>query len=162
MDISFVPLAEAQLQHVIFLAHRIWPVAYANLLTPEQIENMLLKIYTRENLTAEMANGHQFWLAYDGIKPVGYASAYKDEDIIWLKKLYVDPALQGQKIGTRLMHKAVSALLPAQELRLLANPNNHPAHAYYMHMGFQKIGEVPVQMGDWHFNDYLFSMALSK
>ena len=44
----------------------------------------------------------------------------------------------------------------------LANPQNIPAHQYYAHLGFKKIGEVPVQMGDWNFNDYLFSMSLTE
>ena len=161
LETTFTPVTERNLSHVTMLAHRIWPVVYADILTPEQIRNMLLLIYSRENLEKEMRDGHQFWIAYKGIKPVGYASAYRENEIIWLKKLYVDPDSQGHRIGAKLMHTAVSPFLPAEEIRLLVNPNNTPAQRFYTHMGFTKIGEVPVQMGDWDFVDHLFSMSLT-
>jgi GNAT superfamily N-acetyltransferase len=160
METVYTPITKDSLSHVIMLAHRIWPVSYAGILTPEQIDNMLTRIYTHENLQSEMQQGHEFWVAYNDIKPVGYASAFRDDDSIWIKKLYVEPAMQGKGIGVRLLHTAVSALLPATDIRLLANPNNIPAHNFYAHLGFKKIAEVPVQMGDWHFNDFMFSMPL--
>jgi diamine N-acetyltransferase len=162
METTYIPATNGHLSHIIMLAHRIWPTTHAGILTPEQINNMLLKIYTRESLLEEIKQGHQFWLAYQGEKPVAYASCYKDDDIIWIKKIYVEPATQGQGIGVKLMHSAIKPFLPAKELRLLANPQNTPAHAFYMHLGFQKIAEVPVQMGDWNFNDFLFSMPLTE
>ena len=162
MEVSFVPITSDKLSHVTMLAHRIWPDAYADILTQQQLDNMLALIYSRENLEKEMQSGHQFWVAYHGIKPLGYASVYNEDDIIWLRKLYVDPTMQGQRIGVRLMHAAVSSVLPASEIRLLANPKNTAAHAFYTHLGFTKIGEVPVKMGDWDFSDYLFSMPLTK
>jgi GNAT superfamily N-acetyltransferase len=160
MEATFIPATTDHLSHIIMLAHRIWPVAYENILTPEQIDNMLLRIYSRDNLEKEIQNGHQFWLSYLGEKPVAYASAYKDDDVIWIRKLYVEPQMQGKRIGVKLMHTVVSELLPAHELRLLTNANNTPAHKFYEHLGFSKIGEVPVKMGDWDFNDFLFSMPL--
>jgi len=161
LETTFAPVTERNLSHVTMLAHRIWPVVYADILTSEQIHNMLLRIYSRENLEKEMRDGHQFWIAYNGIKPVGYASAYREDEIIWLKKLYVDPDSQGRRIGVKLMHTTVTPLLPASEIRLLANPKNIPAHTFYTHMGFRKIGDVPVKMGDWDFVDFLFSMPLT-
>ena len=160
--LSIIPATKKEMAHVIMLAHRIWPDAYRDILTSEQIENMLLRIYNYESLQKETDAGHQFHVAYMGHMPVGYASAYLEGDVIWLKKLYVDRDYKGKRIGVRLMHTAVSALLPATEIRLLVNPDNKPAQNFYTHMGFSKIAEVPVQMGDWHFNDHLFSMSLTN
>jgi len=162
IDITFTPVTVDKLSHVIMLAHRIWPIAYEGILTPEQIENMLQRIYIRENLEKEIQSGHQFWLAYHDTKPVGYASAYKEDDIIWLRKLYVDVSMQGKRIGSRLMHTTITPFLPAQEIRLFANPYNTSAHTFYERMGFKKIGETPVQMGDWNFNDFIFSLPLNE
>ena len=160
-SLTIIPAGKKEMTHVIMLAHRIWPKAYEGILTPEQIENMLERIYTYDNLQKETDAGHQFQVAYLGNMPVGYGSAYLDDDIIWLKKLYVDPNYQGQRIGVRLMHATVSQLLPASEIRLLANPKNTPAHRFYQHLGFTQIGTVPVKMGDWEFCDCLFSMKLT-
>jgi ribosomal protein S18 acetylase RimI-like enzyme len=158
--LTIIPAGKREMSHVIMLAHRIWPQAYKGILTDEQIRNMLERIYTYEALQKETDAGHQFQVAYVGQMPVGYGSAYLDDDVIWLKKLYIDPHFQGQRIGVRLMHATVTPLLPAAEIRLLANPNNIPAHGFYEHLGFSKIGTVPVQMGDFTFTDYIFSMSL--
>lgn len=160
--ITVRPADASDMPLVSELARRIWPVVYPNILTPEQIENMLERIYSVENLLQEMAQGHRFWITYnDDGQPVGYVSAYRENaDIIWIKKIYVDAARQGRGIGQRMMDVVVAAFKPARELRLLVNPHNTPAHRYYAHHGFTKIGEVPVRMGDWNFNDFLFSKPI--
>ena len=156
-----IPAGVEEIPCISALASRIWPVAYADILTPEQIDNMLERIYNPDNLLSEIGQGHRFWIAYNGDLPVGYVSGYRENaDIIWIKKIYVDPAMQGQGIGRQFIETVIAAFSPARELRLLVNPNNTPAHGYYTRQGFSKIGEVPVRMGDWHFNDSLFSKPL--
>lgn len=157
---TIIPAGKKEMPHIIMLAHRIWPEAYKDILTPQQIRNMLERIYNYEALQKEVDAGHQFHVAYLGHVPVGYSSAYLDDDIIWLKKLYVDPAYQKKRLGVRLMHAAVNPLLPAAEIRLLANAKNIAAHNFYTHTGFSKIGETQVQMGDFTFTDFIFAMPL--
>lgn len=160
--IAVHPASAADFSVIIALARRIWPLAYAGVLTPQQIDNMLEKIYNPDNLAQEMADGHRFWLAALGGEPVAYASAFKKKGVLWIKKLYVDPARQGQGIGKALIAAAIQAFRPASEMRLLANPNNAAAHQFYLRQGFAKIGEVPVRMGDWDFLDFLFSKQLQS
>lgn len=143
------------------LAHRIWPVCFAGIIRPEHIENMLQRIYSIDNLHREMAEGHQFWLASRSGEPLGYASAYKKDDTIWLKKLYVLPALQRQGIGAALTTAATNWFLPARELKLLVNRDNLTAQRFYEHKGFTQAGEVPVQMGDNWFVDFIFSKPIA-
>ena len=81
-SLTIIPAGKKEMTHVIMLAHRIWPKAYEGILTPEQIENMLERIYTYDNLQKETDAGHQFQVAYLGNMPVGYGSAYLDDDII--------------------------------------------------------------------------------
>lgn len=138
------------------LAHRIWPQAYAGILTKEQIENMLSKIYSLENLRAEMEAGHRFWLAADA-DLAAFASAYTDGQTLWIKKLYVLPTRQGQGIGTSLIRTIVAAFPQASELKLLVNDKNTPAQSFYEKLGFTKAGTTPVTMGDFEFCDLIFS-----
>ena len=161
--LAITPAAADDILVVIALAHRIWPVAYAGILTPEQIANMLERIYSPENLEGEMGQGHRFWIAYHGESPAGFVSGYREnQDIIWIKKIYVDPAVQGSGIGKQLIQTIISAFSPAREIKLLVNPHNIPAHRYYTHQGFIKIGEKPVKMGDWDFNDFVFARHLEN
>jgi ribosomal protein S18 acetylase RimI-like enzyme len=154
------PLADTQLAVVIALAHRIWPHSYAGILTPAQIDHLLQHIYTETNLQHEIRSGHRFWLAYENKEAVGFASAYRDDDILWLRKLYVLPEMQGRGIGASLTQTAIQAFAGAKEMRLLVNKKNLAAQAFYSKNGFQCIEELTVQMGDYHFLDRVYARPI--
>ena len=155
------PANDGDVAIIAELAQRIWPVAYGPILSEEQISNLLGAIYNHDNLRNEMQGGHRFWLALaDGV-PVGFASAYLQDHVMWLRKLYVLPKAQGCGIGKQLLHRLYAAFPEAGEARLLVNTNNRPAQQFYERMGFCAIDEVPVKMGDFSFIDLVFSRALS-
>ena len=91
---------------------------------------------------------------------MGFASAYREGEILWLRKLYVLPEMQGRGIGAALTQTATSAFAGAKEMRLLVNKNNLAAQAFYTKTGFQCIEELTVQMGDYHFEDFLYAKSL--
>ena len=155
-----LPLANTQLAVVIALAHRIWPHSYAGILTPAQIDHLLQHIYTETNLQHEIRSGHRFWLAFEDDAPVGFVSAYYEGDILWLRKLYVLPEIQGRGIGAALMQTATQAFTGAKEMRLLVNKKNLAAQAFYTKTGFQRIEEVAVAMGEHTFIDCIFARII--
>jgi ribosomal protein S18 acetylase RimI-like enzyme len=155
------PALERDLPLIGALARRIWPVCFAGILTPEQIANMLERIYAPDNLMREVKSGHRFWIAADHGEPVGYISAYKEKGAIWIKKLYLDASAQGKGIGARMVEAAVASFLPAREMRLLVHRENLPAQRFYDRLGFTRSGEAPVTMGDFAFVDYLYVKALT-
>lgn len=156
MMLEIRPLSPADLPLIRALAHRIWPAAYAGILTPEQIENLLTRIYDLANLNKEWIEGHRFWAAYDGGKALGFASGYREGAAVWLKKLYVLPECQGRGVGRALMQNVIDAFAPAEEIRLLVNSGNLAAQEFYTRCGFSRDCEVPVQMGDFQFTDFVY------
>ncbi len=160
MSIAIRPLAAADLPLVIALAYRIWPVAYGGILSAEQLENLLDRIYCPENLHDELAQGHRFWGAFEGEAALGFASGYRKDATIWIKKLYVLPQAQGKGAGRRLMQTVIAAFSPAADVRLYVNGENRTAQAFYDRCGFANGGEVPVQMGDFRFTDYVYVKPL--
>ncbi|MBX7146466.1 MAG: GNAT family N-acetyltransferase [Alphaproteobacteria bacterium] len=149
-----------ELNDIIDLARLIWPVSYAHILTQEQINNMLDRIYSLENLKKEMRSGHIFFIAILDTQKVGYVSAYQEESIVWLKKLYILPTLQGQGIGKQLINVIIKAFPKSQEIRLLVNRDNLHAQQFYLRQHFIKIDEIPVKMGDFNFVDFVFSKKI--
>lgn len=139
------------------LAHRIWPASYAHFLTSDQIANMLARIYDEEALRAEAAQGHRFFLAYQNDVPIGYASAYRDGDIAWLKKLYLLPESRGAGVALALLTAALAQFREAAQQRLLVNPRNESARRFYERAGFMNVGEVEVMMGDHRFIDCVYA-----
>lgn len=144
------------------LAHAIWPVAYADILNPEHISNILVHIYSQANLQQEMQQGHCFWLVYDGNHAIAYASAYLEQQCIWLKKLYVLPEYKGQGVGTRLIATIVAHFSQANRIQLYVNQKNTSAQAFYRYNGFTKTDEQIVRMGDYTFTDDIYSKALAQ
>lgn len=162
LDLAITPATEADFPAIIAIARETWPIAYREMLSAEQLANLLARIYCDENLKYEMMLGHSFWLAQVDGKPVAYASAYIEKDAIWLKKLYVLPAMQQRGIGRRLMETVTAAFPDKRELRLLTNPENHEGKRFYAREGFVCVGEMPVQMGDFHFTDLIFAKLLPR
>ena len=111
--------------------------------------------------------GHVFWIVRFGDLDVGYASAYKDGDRLWLKKLYVRDDHRGLGLGKALIETALEhfhadriSSSPPMELALYVNKDNTPAINYYLRSGFQVEAEVPVQMGPYGFTDYIMQKVL--
>ncbi len=159
---SITAATAADIPTISALANAIWPLAYKDILAAEHIENMLARIYAPESLQAEMDAGHRFFLAYENNTPVAYASAYKAENTIWLKKLYVHPAHKGQGIGAALLEAVTQPHFPAAQIQLLVNKNNTPAQKFYAKNGFTQTGETPVQMGDFQFIDFIYSRPITE
>lgn len=161
MSIEYRPLSAADFPLVIDLATRIWPAAYEGNLTAEQLDNLLSRIYCPANLSEELASGHRFWAAYDGDTALGFASGYKEQQIVWIKKLYVLPEAQGRGIGRGLMQTVIAAFAPIEEVRLFVNGDNAAAIAFYEKCGFVRAATVPVRMGDFDFTDYIYAKPLA-
>lgn len=160
MSITIRSLSETDFPLVTALAYRIWPVAYGAILTAEQLENLLLRIYSAENLRNEGAEGHLFWAAFEDGTALGFASGYRQAATIWIKKLYVLPEAQGKGVGRALMQTVITAFAPAAEVRLFVNGENRAAQDFYARSGFVNDGEVQVQMGDFTFTDYVYVKPL--
>ena len=154
-----------ELEIVRELALIIWPKCYRNIIAPDRVDAMLAVLYDTEALEREMIDhGHVFWVARYGDMDVGYASAYRDGDRLWLKKLYVRDDHRGLGLGKALIDEALAHFtrtdMNARELALYVNRDNTPAINYYLRSGFQVEAEVPVTMGPYDFTDYVMQKVL--
>ncbi len=144
------------------LAHRIWPESYTHFLSPEQIDNMLARIYSLDALHAEAAKGHRFFIAYQNAAPVGYASAYREGGVAWLKKLYLLSDCRGTGAGVQLLTAALAPFTDVTEQRLLVNPDNSGARAFYERLGFAHVDDMQVEMGDYRFTDCVYARPCAR
>jgi GNAT superfamily N-acetyltransferase len=148
------------------LAHRIWPDAYGEILSPGQLEYMLEQIYSLVSLQNQLVVlKHTFILVLDNDIPVGFASfspKEKNGTIYRLHKIYVLPQQQGTGTGKLLLAHAIDSikLLGAASLELNVNRHN-TARLFYEKQGFTIIGEEDIDIGQGYFmNDYVMKLAL--
>ena len=71
---NIVPLQKEQLSIVAELAYEIWPSAYKEILSPEQLKYMLSQFYSIEALETQFQNGQHFLLLKDAERAVGFLS----------------------------------------------------------------------------------------
>jgi diamine N-acetyltransferase len=147
------------------LARQIWPVAYKEIIAPEQLEYMLRLIYSPGALREQMKQQHQFLIAELEKAPVGFASysAIGDEGLFKLHKLYVLPTIHGKGVGKALLDFVTEEIVAmgATILRLNMNRNNK-AKTFYERNGFNIIKEEDIDIGNNYFmNDYVMEKRLT-
>ena len=149
------------------LAKTIWPVAYAKILSPEQLQYMLETIYSPDALAEQMdVKKHQFVMAEIDERPVGFASysRYGTSRTFKLHKLYVLPDMQGKGLGRTLLDFVVEQVIEQDATSLLLNVNRfNKAIPFYQKYGFEIISEEDIDIGNGYFmNDYVMEKKLAN
>ena len=148
------------------LAQVTWAVAYASIITPEQMSYMLDLFYSNNSLHEQIEKGHQFIIAWEEGIAVGFASYSPKSDeepsVYRLHKIYIDPNQQGKGTGKILLDFIIADIKPAAatELELNVNRSNN-ALGFYQKFGFVIIREEDIDIGNGYFmNDYVMTLAL--
>ena len=149
------------------LAHLTWAVAYKDIISPDQMKYMLELIYSKASLHQQIAEKqHQFIIAYDDSKPVGFASYSIKEPttptIYRLHKIYIDPTLQGKGVGKKLLEYVLDDIRPYQVTDLELNVNRHnKAINFYKKLGFIITREEDIHIGNgYYMNDYVMNLEV--
>jgi len=149
---EILPVGEGHLPALAELAGVIWRQHYPGIISHEQIEYMLEKMYGLETLCDELsARGIRFYqLVADG-RMAGYASIGPlDTPGVWkLHKLYLLPELHGSGLGSRLLQhcEAEARRFGARRLLLAVNKHNVRPIAAYQRNGFVVIESVVTDFG---------------
>ncbi len=144
------------------LANITWPIAYGEILSPQQLDYMMELIYSKAALQKQMENGQQFLLASDDEKPVAFA-AYSilttlNSAVYKLEKIYILPNQQGKGIGKLLISNIIEAIKPATTLQLKVNRQNKALY-FYQKLGFKIINEEDIDIGNgFYMNDYVMEL----
>lgn len=161
-------IEKASIQHIPairLLSEKIWPVAYAEILSATQLQYMLQKFYSNEALSEQMEiKKHVFLLAKDALhKPIGFASYSCEKKTIYkLQKLYVLTEKQGLGIGVLLLNKIVAEVKKSGANTLTLNVNRrNKALAFYLKYGFGIIREEDIDIGShFYMNDYVMQLNI--
>ncbi len=164
MNIRFA--GKDDVQTISAMAKKIWPVAYGNILSKEQLDYMLELIYSPASLASQMQEKkHVFIFPEDDGKTVGFAS-YSATDlpgVFKLHKIYVLPDQQGKGLGKYMIEFVIENILPLGATALRLNMNRHnKAKFFYEKLGFAVIGQEDIDIGNNYFmNDYIMERKLS-
>lgn len=162
-----VPVPEADLPALSELAGVIWRQHYPGIITAEQIEYMLARMYALETLREEMRAGIRFWKLVVAEQMVGFTSLgpQPEPGVMKLHKCYLLPALHGRGLGTVLLKHCEREAMQrgAHRLILAVNKNNPKAIAAYQRNGFVIAESVRVDIGGgFVMDDYVMAKELAS
>jgi ribosomal protein S18 acetylase RimI-like enzyme len=156
MDIQFKIADKNDVATIHQLADSIWKKHYPSIISMEQIEYMLKKMYSEESLLAQMNDGHQFTIVMvDGI-PSGYISlSKKDNNQYFLHKFYVDVDKHRLGLGGKLFQHILSKI-PQAAIELTVNRKNYKAINFYFKNGFviKEVADFDIGNG-YVMNDFV-------
>ncbi len=164
--ISIKTATEEDLQIVHTLAHQIWPLAYSEILSSDQLEYMLELIYSPFSLKQQLVElWHNFLIVLDNDHSVGFASFSQKEEkgtAYRLHKIYVSPQKQGTGTGKLLLTYIINSVKSTGGTSLELNVNRqNKARYFYEKSGFEIIAQEDIDIGKGYFmNDFIMRLCL--
>ena len=148
------------------LSSRIWREHYPGIITHEQIDYMLRRMYATEVIENEIRErGYQYVIVTQGEEAVGYIAYRVDapDAAVLISKLYLLPSLHGTGIGRRMLQQVKDDAVGrgARTVYLFVNRNNRKAIAAYERFGFTKAEAVVTDIGGgFVMDDYRMELDL--
>ncbi len=159
-NLTFYKCSENALSTITALAQQIWPTAFKDILTDDQIDYMLNWMYSADQLKKQLEDGNLFFQIRLDNTPIGFVGLqenYPDINTLRIHKFYLLPEYQGKKIGKWMMEQIQELAVANNQVQLHLNVNkfNH-AVQFYERAGFVKMKEEDIDIGQGYFmNDYV-------
>jgi ribosomal protein S18 acetylase RimI-like enzyme len=135
---------------VAALAQRIWRQYYPQILSQAQIDYMLEKMYSLEQLETEWRDGITFDLLIIEAAPAGFLSyGQTSPGVMKLHKLYLESRCHGKGLGTAMLQhfQNAASIRGFETLVLAVNKRNEQAIRAYQRFGFDIAESVSVEIG---------------
>ena len=141
-----------QLPIIAELAYAIWPSAYGEILSKEQLTYMLEKFYSLEALSQQLEEkNHVFLLAEENGEFIGFAS-YElniENHKTKIHKIYVLPTTQGKGYGVQLINEIENRSKAIKNDVLFLNVNRfNKAQYFYKKLGFEVAYQEDIEIGN--------------
>lgn len=129
---------------------KVWTDTFHGILSEKIVTEIPLTAYDYQLLKSQLQNPSiKFLIAKNtNEKIVGVMNARQDEEMLYINRLYVDRAFQGQGIGIRLLDEMTNKFPSAKEIILEVVEKNTNGIKFYLKNGFNIIGKNKNQIKD--------------
>ena len=158
-------ITKNQLPIIKDLAYTIWPIAYGEILSKEQLNYMLDNFYSVDNLSNQMDSGQVFELLLEDKNVIGYLGYEfncKETGLLKIHKIYLLPEMQGKGFGKFMIDEVFKIAKSNNQKGVFLNVNKYnKAKFFYEKLGFVISKEEVIDIGNGYVMDdyvmeYLF------
>ncbi|MFN8310590.1 MAG: GNAT family N-acetyltransferase [Chitinophagales bacterium] len=137
MSIAFRRAVENDIPVIRELAEKIWRAHYISIISMEQIEYMLDKMYSEKSLKEQLVRQPFTLIMKDGMAAGYYSVSETAPGEHYLHKFYIDNSNQRSGIGSAAMDFLLRSILDGSVIRLQVNRKNVNAINFYFRHGFR-------------------------
>lgn len=147
------------------LAKKSWNLAYANIISQEQIDYMLDLMYSEETLNQHLKNtNYQYYLISENDEFLGFVGFefHQEPETTKLHRIYFLKEAQGKGLGKKALNfiKEEVRKIGDKRITLAVNKNNQ-AKSFYESQGFKVYDEGVFDIGNGYvMDDYLMEFIL--
>ena len=152
-----------QIHLIADFARIVWTEHYSPIIGPEQVNYMLSKFQSSEQIKSDLQSGYIYDLAWDGGDLAGYCAYRLDNATVFLSKLYVEREKRGRKIAAYFLERLKKFARQNQKNSILLAVNKrNPSLNIYIKMGFTIVDSVVIDIGAGFFmDDYVMELKLN-
>ena len=132
------------------LAHTIWHEHYTPIIGKDQVAYMVDKYQTHEAMMLQSDQGFEYYLIQNKENPIGYLAILKEQNTLFLSKIYILKAFRGKGFGKSAMNfiEERAKALACNSIYLTVNKNNSNSIRAYQKVGYEIIGPLIKDIGN--------------
>ncbi len=162
-SITLEELSEKNIQTILDLSHKIWLDTYPSIISLEQINYMLEKMYSKDVIRNEIKNEIS-WFLIKNENYIGFIS-YNIFKSNYLKifKFYILSDFQNKGVGKIVFTQIMGMAKEKKIGKIFLNVNrfNKSAVESYSKWGFKIKESVDIQYGNFILNDFVMEYNLN-
>lgn len=139
------------------LAEKSWKSAYANILSPEQIDYMLAEMYSEKEISSQLQNSdYHYYLILNNEIPAGFMGfeLNYEKETTKLHRIYLLEEFKGQGLGKKGLNFLKEKVKENVNYRIILNVNkNNPAIKIYESQGFKVLSKGIFNIGNGYVMD---------
>lgn len=155
--ITLTEATVADIESIQRLAKSIWNAHYPGIISQEQIDYMLHKMYSTLAIQEQLNAGQQFYLVQLQSETTGYVSISISKDkVAMLHKFYLGATSQRRGVGEKTFEQLTQLFPDVNHMELTVNRQNFKAINFYFKLGFiiKEVADFDIGNG-YVMNDFV-------
>jgi len=157
-------ITDAQIKMVAGLAREIWTEHFTAIIGADQVSYMLDNIQSENAIAEQIRNKeYTYYLIEENEQPIGYCAIARQENVLFLSKLYILKTMRGKGIARKTIDfiKAIAFEKKLEKITLTVNKNNSGPIEAYEKLGFVNTGPIVQDIGGgFIMDDYKMELKI--